>query len=397
VPKELKQILLIITGSIAAYKAIDLIRLLKKNDYNVSCVLTKAAQEFITPLLCSSISGNKTYTDLFLADDEIEMGHINLSRQADLIVVAPASADFMAKIANGLADDLASNVILASNKKVFIAPAMNEKMWQNKQTQQNLAKLIENNFKLIAPETDILACGEYGIGKMANIENIYQETAQYFAHKDLLKGKKILLTGGGTIEPIDPVRFIGNHSSGKQAIEIAKILDEMGAEVIFVAANIKEQINLKSNKILHCKTADEMFDLVKNNLDKLDVFVSCAAVSDYKIKNFSKEKIKKSSNKNLTLELEENPDILKYVGNAKNRPQLVIGFAAESNNLEKYGKEKLKNKNCDYIIANNINDGAIFSNNKTEALIIDNLKTQNLGVISKAKLALEIAGIISNF
>jgi phosphopantothenoylcysteine decarboxylase/phosphopantothenate--cysteine ligase len=391
-----KKILLIITGSIAAYKVIDLIRLLKKNDFEVNCILTKAAQQFITPLLCSAISGTKTYHDLFNADDEIEMNHINLSRQCDLIVIAPASADFIAKLAHGYGDDLASTAVIAANKQIIIAPAMNEKMWHNKQNEQNITKIKELEFNVIEPETDILACGEYGIGKMANIETILKEILQYFDNKNLLKDKKILLTGGGTIEPIDPVRFIGNHSSGNQSIALAKILNELGANVTFIAANIKQAIPLNKNKIIHCQTADEMFEHTKKNLPGQDVFIACAAVADFKVKKISANKIKKTNNINPIIELEENIDILKYVSNHKQRPKLVIGFAAEDNNIEDYAKQKLKNKNCDFIIANDIKNGKIFGSKESHVKIISKNDIRDLGKISKKDLALIIAKIISS-
>ena len=382
-----KKILLIITGSIAAYKSMDLVRLLTKKSYDVTCILTKAACEFITPLLAASLSGNKTYSDLFSTEDEIEMGHIKLSRNADLIVVAPASADFIAKIANGYADDLASNIILASNKKILLVPAMNEKMWENKQTQKNLTKALESGISMVEPEKDILACGELGVGKMAPAEKICEKVCDFFAKENQLKGKKILITGGSTFEAIDPVRFIGNHSSGKQSIEIAKVLYEMGADVTMIAGNIRETIFLPKEKIIRVKTAQEMFDAVKKNLSKKNVFIGCAAVSDFKVKKISKEKIKKTSAKNLTLELEKNPDILEYVGKAKNRPALVIGFAAESKNLEKYAKEKLQKKNCDLVVANDIESGKIFGSDETKVMFVSKKKTENLGKISKAKLA----------
>ena len=382
-----KKILLIITGSIAAYKSMDLVRLLTKKSYDVTCILTKAACEFITPLLAASLSGNKTYSDLFSTEDEIEMGHIKLSRNADLIVVAPASADFIAKIANGYADDLASNIILASNKKILLVPAMNEKMWENKQTQKNLTKALESGISMVEPEKDILACGELGVGKMAPAEKICEKICDFFANQNRLKGKKILITGGSTFEAIDPVRFIGNHSSGKQSIEIAKVLYEMGANVTLIAGNIRETIFLPKEKIIRVKTAQEMFDAVKKNLSKKNVFIGCAAVSDFKVKKISKEKIKKTSAKNLTLELEKNPDILEYVGKAKNRPALVIGFAAESKNLEKYAKEKLQKKNCDLVVANDIESGKIFGSDETKVMFVSKKKTENLGKISKAKLA----------
>jgi phosphopantothenoylcysteine decarboxylase / phosphopantothenate---cysteine ligase len=399
-----KKILLIITGSVAAYKSMDLVRLLSKKSYDVTCVLTKAACEFITPLLASSLSGNKTYTDLFSHDDEIEMGHIQLSRQADLIIVAPATADFIAKIANGYADDLASSTVLAANKKIIIAPAMNEKMWENKQTQKNLAKALELGITMVEPERDVLACGEIGVGKMSAPEKICEKVCDFFENQNRLKGKKILLTGGSTFEAIDPVRFIGNHSSGKQSIEIAKVLYEMGADVTLVAGNIKETIPLPKEKIIRVKTAQEMFDAVaakitrssalraKDNNKKIDVFIGCAAVSDFKVKKISQEKIKKTSDKNLTLELEKNPDILDFVGHAKNRPSLVIGFAAESQNLEKFAKEKLQKKNCDLIVANDIESGKIFGSNETKVMFVGKRKSENLGTISKAKLA-QILGI----
>jgi phosphopantothenoylcysteine decarboxylase/phosphopantothenate--cysteine ligase len=382
-----KKILLIITGSVAAYKAMDLVRLLKKKSFDVTCILTKAASEFITPLLASSLSGNKTYNELFSMDDELEMGHINLSRQTDLIVVAPATADFIAKIANGFADDLASNVVLAANKKIILAPAMNEKMWENKSTQKNLSKALEAGLSFVEPETDILACGEFGVGKMASAEKICTKIINFFEQQNQLKGKKIIITGGSTFEPIDPVRFIGNHSSGKQSIEIAKVLHEMGADVTLIAGNIRETIFLPKEKIIRVKTAQEMFDAVKKNLTKTHAFIGCAAVSDFRVKKFSNEKIKKSASENLTLELEKTPDILHFVGTSKQRPKLVIGFAAESSNLKKYALEKLQKKNCDLVVANDIEEGKIFGNSQTKAIFVSKKKEQDLGRISKVELA----------
>jgi len=392
-----KKILLIITGSIAAYKAMDLIRLLSKKSFDVTCILTKAASEFITPLLASSISGNKTYNELFSIDDELEIGHINLSRQADLIVVAPATADFIAKITNGFADDLASSVVLAANKKIIIAPAMNEKMWSNKSTQKNVAKALEEGISMVEPETDILACGEFGIGKMAAPEKICQKICDFFERQNQLKGKKILITGGATYEPIDPVRFIGNHSSGKQAIEIAQVLHEMGADVTLIAGNIREIIFLPQENIIRVKTAEEMLAEVKKNLPKTNVFIGCAAVSDFKVKNFSNQKIKKTAEKNLILELEKNPDILEFVGTSKKRPDLVIGFAAESENLQKYAKEKLLKKNCDLIVANDVEAGEIFGSDQTKVFLVSKNKSENLGKISKAELAKILAEKIIRF
>jgi len=390
------KILLIITGSVAAYKSMDLLRLLTKKNYDVTCVLTKATQQFITPLLASSLSGNKTYNELFDASDELGIEHINLSRRADLIVVAPATADFIAKIANGYADDLASNVVLAANKKILIAPAMNEKMWENKATQKNLAKALESGVAMVDPESDILACGELGVGKMAAPEKICAKICDFFENQNLLKGRKILITGGSTVEAIDPVRFIGNHSSGKQAIALATTLHEMGADVTMVAGNIRETIALPKDKIIRVKSAEEMFAAVKNNLAKTHAFIGCAAVADFKVKKVSTQKIKKTGDKNLTLELEKNPDILEFVGHAKNRPALVIGFAAESKNLEKYAREKLKKKNCDLVVANDIESGKIFGADETKVILVGAKKSENLGKISKADLAKILARKIAD-
>lgn len=377
------------------------------------------------------MSGNKTHTEIFSDEDVGGINHIELSRQADLIIVAPATANFIAKIANGYADDLASSVILAANKKIILAPAMNEKMWENAQTQGNLRKLLESDVAMVEPEVDILACGELGAGKMAAPEKICERICDFFENQNAFLGRKILITGGSTFEPIDPVRFIGNHSSGKQAIEIAKVLSEMGADVTLVAGNIREMIPLPKNKIIRVKTAQEMFDAVSSILTPtvildakrrgsqesylrdprtpadfkddgrggIDVFIACAAVSDFRVKNFSPQKIKKKASfekggsraqarsEDLTLELTPNPDILEFVGNSKNRPELVIGFAAESENLEKYAREKLKKKNCDLIVANDIESGKIFGANETEAIFVSEKKTEKLGKISKTELA----------
>lgn len=386
-----KKILLIITGSIAAYKAVELLRLLQKKSFEVSVILTKAAQEFVTPLLVSSIAKHKIYTELFSADDVDGMTHIKLSRDHDLIIVAPASADFIAKMANGYADDLASTVILAANKKIMIAPAMNEKMWENNATQHNLAKLAESGISTITPIEDELACGEIGVGKMREPAEIVITIEEFFANQNKLLGKKVLITGGGTREYIDPVRFIGNDSSGKQAIELVKTFSEMGADVEFIAANIFMKIPLAENKITRVKSADEMLSAVKNKMQQIHVFIGCAAVSDYKIKNPSAQKIKKESQENIALELVRNDDILNFVGHAKNRPALVIGFAAESADLLQNAQEKLLKKNCDLVIANDIENGVIFGAVESKAYLVEKNSIQNLGKIGKNKLAKIIA------
>jgi phosphopantothenoylcysteine decarboxylase/phosphopantothenate--cysteine ligase len=391
-----KKILLIITGSIAAYKAMDLARILIKNSFDVTCVLTKGAQQFITPLLATSLTQNKTYTDLFSSDDEAQMGHIQLSRKNDLIVIAPASADFIAKIAQGRADDLASSIILAANKKIFLAPAMNEKMWQNKKTQSNLSELKERKIALISPENDLLACGETGFGKMAAPEKIAAKINDFFQNQNLLKGKKIVITGGSTIEKIDEVRFISNHSSGLQAALIAGALDEMGADVTFIAGNLQVEIPLKKEKIIKAISADEMLKAAQKNLKNCDVFIACAAVADFKAKQIVKGKIKKNSSNEMALQLIKNPDILAEISTSKNRPKMVIGFAAESENLEKYGHEKLEKKNCDLIVANHIKGGEIFGSNATNGFFISKKSSEKFN-FSKEELAKELAQKIKNF
>ena len=391
-PKILgKKILLIITGSIACYKSIELIRLLKKNSYEVNCILTKGAKEFITPLLVSAISGTQTFDDLFSSTDEVNMGHINLSRNNDIIVIAPASADFIAKIAHGYADDLASATILASNKKILIAPAMNQKMWENDITQHNLHQILtQKNFIMINPENDVLACGEEGLGKMASPQKILEEIENFFIKKDLLKDKNILITLGATHEPIDPVRFIGNSSSGKQGLAIAKALSEMGANISLVIGHISEKIDFVAQNISFAPSATLMFEEVKKllNSQRCDVFIGCSAVADYRVKNYSPQKIKKTSLQNLTLELERNPDILDFVGKATNRPNIVIGFCAESDNLLENARTKLINKNCDLIVANQVANGKIFGSDTTSGLILNRFEhQQNFDNISKKQVA----------
>ena len=394
-----RKILLIITGSIACYKSIELIRLLKKASFEVNCILTKGAKEFITPLLVSAISGTKTYDDLFSVDDETAMGHINLSRYNDLVVIAPASADFIAKIANGYADDLASSTILASNKKLIFAPAMNEKMWLNSATQNNIQTLIRQGSIMIEPQKDILACGEEGLGKMSAPQDIFDKITNFFDNQNILANKNIVITAGATHEPIDPVRFIGNKSSGKQALYIAQKLSEMGADLTIIAGNISQQINFPVKSVISINSAQEMLKAVDDSLKsfkKIDAFIGCSAVADYRVKNYSSHKIKKSSQPSLTLELERNPDILHHVGTNLNRPKLVIGFCAESENLLLNAQQKLISKNCDLIIANDIENGKIFGDEQTQGFIVDKNGHRDFSKISKIQLAEILGNLISS-
>jgi len=269
-----------------------------------------------------------------------------------------------------------------------VAPAMNEKMWTNKQNQQNIANLRVNGVKILEPKSDILACGEYGIGKMIEPQEIFTTVENFFNNQNILADKNIIVTAGATYEPIDPVRFIGNYSSGKQGILIAEKLTDLGADVTLIAANISQNINLNAKNIIRVKSATEMMEAVNNKIKETDVFIGCAAVADFKPKNYSNQKIKKGEGKLDKIELVENIDILKTIGNSKNRPQIVIGFAAESDNLIKNATKKLKEKNCDFIVANNINNGAVFGSNENQISILDkNGKVENFTKMSKAEVA----------
>ncbi|MCE3255226.1 MAG: coaBC [Rickettsiaceae bacterium] len=367
----MKNILLVITGSIASYKSLDLIRLLKKTDYQVTPIMTKGAEEFVTPLLVSSIAGKKALDHLFSAEDESKIGHINLSRQNDIIVIAPATADFIGKMANGLADDLASSIVLAADKPIFLAPAMNEKMWFNDQTQKNLQILRENGIKILNPKTDTLACGEYGVGKMVEPMEIFSAIQNFFNTKKIFSSKKIIVTTGATFEPIDPIRFIGNYSSGKQGIAIAEELHDLGADVILVAANVREPINLPKHNVIAVKTAEEMLAMVEKNIRAVDIFISVAAVSDFRAKKVAKHKIKKTGTKNVfkLIEWVENVDILKTVATSKNRPEIIVGFAAETDNIEKNAAKKLAAKKCDLVLANNVKDDEVFGSDYNKVTV----------------------------
>ena len=351
-----KKVLLIICGGISAYKSLEVIRLLKKSGTIIKTILTKSGSEFVTPLSITSLSQSKVYQDLFSLENEVEMDHISLSRWADVILIAPATANTISKLANGNSDDLASTVALASNKKIFIAPAMNVRMWDHQSTRENIDKLKRYNYRLIGPEIGDMACGEYGEGKMSEPRKIIDGLEIYF--KNLKKNNKFkaIVTAGPTNEYIDPVRFITNKSSGKQGYEIAKSLSKKGFDTTLISGPTNLEINDDIN-LIKIETAEEMFQATLNNLP-CDVAIFAAAVGDYKVKEVSKTKIKKQDK--LNLELEKNVDILNYVSNHNSlRPKLVIGFAAETNNLKSYANKKLSNKHCDWIIANDISNKKI--------------------------------------
>ena len=353
---ENKKILLIICGGISAYKSLELIRLFKKNGARVKTILTKNAKEFVTPLSVSSLSQEKVYDDIFSAENEAEMDHISLSRWADAVLVAPITANTISKVASGNAEDLASTVLLASNKQIFLAPAMNVRMWEHPSTKENILKLKSFGYKIIGPEIGDMACGEYGEGKMTEPNEIVNTLKNYFSNLDKNKKLKALVTAGPTNEYIDPVRFITNKSSGKQGYEIAKCLRDNGFDTTLISG--KTSIKpLDGVNFVSVETAEEMFKESLNNLPT-DVAIFSAAVSDFKVKNYKSTKIKK--NEEFNLELEKNIDILNHISNHNSlRPKITIGFAAETNNVSTNAKEKLNEKNCDWIIANDVSDQTI--------------------------------------
>ena len=390
-----KKILLIICGGIAAYKSLEVIRLFKKSGVVIKTILTKSGAEFVTPLSITSLSQSKVYQDLFSIENELEMDHISLSRWADAILIAPATANTIAKLANGSSDDLASTVTLASNKKIFIAPAMNVRMWDHQSTKQNISKLRAYNYKLIGPEIGDMACGEYGEGKMSEPNKILEELDDYFKNSKIDNKLKAIVTAGPTNEYIDPVRFITNKSSGKQGYEIAKSLFKKGFDTTLISGPTNLKIDDDIN-LINVETAEEMFQATLTNLPA-DVAVFTAAVADFKIKETSKIKIKKQDK--LNLELEKNVDIINYVSNHNSlRPRLVIGFAAETNNLDNYARKKLNEKNCDWIIANDISNKKIGFNsdfNEVKIFYKDN-KTDQLEYKLKSEISDEVVEKIIN-
>ncbi len=377
-----KKILLIIGGSISAYKSLDLIRLLKKNNNEVKTILTKGGKEFVTALSVTTLTNSKTFEEIFDKNSEAEIDHISLSRWADLIISMPTTANFMSKLCIGKAEDLATTVILASNKDIILVPAMNVRMWIHKATQKNVRILKDFGYIFIGPEKGEMACGEYGDGKMSSPRQIYAYLDNYFRKRNLIKKKNIkaLVTAGPTREYLDPVRFISNESSGKQGYEIALALNRLGIKTTLITgpSNLIYQNDIMVKKVV---TADEMFNAVKKTLP-VDIAVCTAAVSDFKPINKDKNKLKKELNNFKSINLEVNKDILEYLGkNNKYRPKLVIGFSAETEHVNKNSILKMRKKNCDLIIANDISKKNFgFNSDYNEVSIIN-----NEGIIKKIK------------
>jgi len=386
-----KKILIIICGGISAYKSLEVIRSLKKNGAKVKTILTKSALEFVTPLSVASLSQEKVYTDLFNVENESEMDHISLSRWSNVILVVPATANTISKLSTGSSDDLASTVILASDKDIFLTPAMNVRMWEHPSTKENLNKLKKYGYKIIGPEKGDMACGEFGDGKMTEPVEIVKQIENYFVNLNKTKKFKALVTAGPTREYIDPIRFITNKSSGKQGFELAKSLLKKGFDTTLISGPTNLEVD-KDINFIKVETADQMFRETQNNLP-VDVAIFSAAVSDFKIKKQKDQKIKKDEF--IHLNLEKNIDILNYVSNHNSlRPKLVIGFAAETYNVTVNAKKKLMEKNCDWIIANDVSNKSIgFNSDFNEVTIFYKNKKvddEKLSMKKKSEISDEI-------
>ncbi|MFN7126459.1 MAG: bifunctional phosphopantothenoylcysteine decarboxylase/phosphopantothenate--cysteine ligase CoaBC [Allorhizobium sp.] len=387
-----KRILLVIAGGIAAYKSLDLIRRLRERGASVRPIMTRGAQEFVTPLAVGALSATHVYTELFSREDEQDVGHIRLARECDLVLVAPATADLMAKMANGLADDLASTVLLATDRPVLIAPAMNPKMWAHPATQRNFAVLQRDGIQAIGPmEGEMAESGERGRGRMAEPLDIVARVEDLLSGPKPLSGMKAIVTSGPTHEPIDPVRYIANRSSGKQGHAIAAALARLGAEVTLVSGpvTIADPAGVKT---LHVERADEMRDAVLSALPA-DIAVMVAAVADWRVATSAEQKIKKQPGEAPPpLELTENPDILKTVGHHDMRPRLVVGFAAETENVEENGKGKLERKGADLIVANDVSpETGIMGGDRNRVKLITRDGVEGWPDLSKDEVAERLA------
>ena len=390
-----RRILLIISGGIAAYKSLELIRRLRERGAAVRCIMTAAAKHFVTPLSVASLSEDKVYDDLWSLTDESEMGHIRLSREADLVVVAPASADLIARMAAGLADDLASTALLASDKPVLIAPAMNAMMWAHPATQANLTTLKARGVGRVGPASGELACGEVGAGRMAEPAEILA-AVECALHSDRrLAGRRALVTSGPTREPIDPVRYISNHSSGKQGHAIAAALAALGAETVLVSGPTYEP-SPAGVKLVPIETAAEMLAACEAALP-VDVAVMAAAVADWRIDGATRHKLKKDGGGPPLLRLSENPDILARIAQRSNdRPTLVVGFAAETDDIVENARSKLARKRCDWILANDVSpESGTFGGDRNTIHLVEATGVENWPVMTKREVALRLADRIA--
>jgi phosphopantothenoylcysteine decarboxylase/phosphopantothenate--cysteine ligase len=390
-----KRLLLIVSGGIAAYKSLELIRRVRERGGSVRCILTRAGAEFVTPLSLAALSEDKVYNDLFSLTDEAEMGHIRLSREADLIVVAPASADLMAKMATGRADDLASTTLLATDTAVLLAPAMNVRMWEHPATQANLATLRVRGVRTVGPNEGDMACGEFGPGRMAEPDEILAAIESYFSAGARLSGRRALVTSGPTYEAIDPVRYIANRSSGRQGHAIAQALSRLGARTTLVTGPTRLD-DPAGVQVIHIESAEEMLAACRAALP-VDVAVCAAAVSDWRLAKPSEQKIKKNGAAP-KLALTANPDILASLAAAGNsRPHLVIGFAAETENLIAHATAKLRKKGCDWIVANDVSPASgTFGGAENSVHVIDAAGVDTWPRLSKDDVAARLAARIAD-
>jgi phosphopantothenoylcysteine decarboxylase / phosphopantothenate---cysteine ligase len=385
-----KSVLLIIGGGIAAYKSLELVRLLKGKGIAVKTIMTRASEHFVTPLSVASLTGEKVYSDLFSLTDETEMGHIELSRAADLLVVAPATADLMAKMASGLAGDLASTTLLATDKPVLVAPAMNVRMWHHAATQQNIRTLKNDGILFVGPNSGDMACGEFGLGRMAEPAEILAAIEMALAPTPKpkpLSGKHVLITAGPTREPIDPVRYISNQSSGKQGYALASAASKLGARVTLVSGPVSQPIP-PGVDVMPVTTAAEMLKACEQSLPA-DIAVFTAAVADWRVAKSAAEKLKKQGDGSVpSLALIENPDILKTIARSGSRPKLVVGFAAETENLIANAKAKLAKKNCDLIVANDVSEeNDVFGGDANTVHLVSKSNVEDWPKLTKAEVA----------
>ena len=390
-----KRILLIVTGGVASYKALELLRLLVKDNFDLECVLTDNTKKFINILMFESLLGKKVFTELFSLNETSEMNHIQLANNFDLILVVPATANFIGKISNGLADDLASTILMATKTPTFFAPGMNVNMWENPVVKKNLQKLKDIGYRIINPLHGKLACGQIGVGKLVEINEIHKIVRKFFYSNNLLKGKKAIVTSGPSIEKLDPVRYLSNFSSGLQGYKIAEQLSRYGAETTLISGptSIEKPDNVKIRNV------DTGIDFLEASVDELpaDIFVSVAAICDFKMKKISKHKIKKNKNLEKKFVFEKNVDVLKEISSNNMRPSLVIGFSAETEELVTNTQRKLKEKRCDWFFGNLVSNNQAFNTDRNKVCYVNESNIINWPMMKKEKVAEKIVKEISLF
>ena len=390
-----KRILLIVTGGVASYKALELLRLLVKDNFDLECVLTDNTKKFIHTLMFESLLGKKVFTELFSLNETSEMNHIQLANNFDLILVVPATANFIGKISNGLADDLASTILMATKTPTFFAPGMNVNMWENPVVKKNLQKLKDIGYRIINPLHGKLACGQIGVGKLVEINEIHKIVRKFFYSNNLLKGKKAIVTSGPSIEKLDPVRYLSNFSSGLQGYKIAEQLSRYGAETTLISGptSIEKPDNVKIRNV------DTGIDFLEASVDELpaDIFISVAAICDYKMKKISEHKIKKNRNLEKKFVFEKNVDVLKEISSNNMRPSLVIGFSAETEELVTNTQRKLKEKRCDWFFGNLVSNNQAFNTDRNKVCYVNESNIINWPMMKKEKVAEKIVKEISLF